>query len=589
MAAKRLKSSKSAQITDKVTYIAGGLQTSSSQHVNKYLKKRAKNIVGIRRFMVSWLALVLITAIMTTLGYVQLRRSTLVDSPKPGGVYIEGMVGEVNNLNPLFVNGSVDNSVNRLIFNGLVRYDTRGRIAPDLAKSWRVADDGQKYIFTLKDDITWHDGEPFTASDVVFTVQAIQNPLTRSNLFSNWNGITVTSQGNNTVTFELPGSFAPFLNALTLPILPEHLLKDIDSARLRTASFNASPIGTGPFQFQALRTGQTNNRQIELTKNNNYFRGSPKLDRFIIRLYENANDLSTALKNREITAAVDLNSDVLADFETDNSIRIETMPLNSGVYAFFKTTSPLLKDTTVRQALVKAINRQAILQVFESRYAPLKTPLLPSQLGFDKRYSQTTNIAESEKILDKKGWKKGDDGVRQKGSQKLAYSLVTVDNPEYKTVATNLKEQWSEIGVDINIEYLTPDQLQQSAIAAHLYDILLYSISIGQDPDVYAYWHSSQIKTGGVNFSEWSSPLADTSLDIGRTRYDNVLRQARYKTFMNEWLRGAPAVALYQPRFNYAYHQNARGFVSFPADSPAERLTNVQEWTVNTRLVEQSP
>ncbi len=141
----------------------------------------------------------------------------------------------------------------------------------------------------------------------------------------------------------------------------------------------------------------------------------------------------------------------------------------------------------------------------------------------------------------------------------------------------------------INTEFLTTDQLQQTAISAHLYDILLYGISIGHDPDVYAYWHSSQARDGGVNFSEWQSSLADTSLNIARTRFDDVLRVARYRSFQSEWRRSAPAVALYQPRVNYAYHQNAHGFSSFAVDTPAERLTNVEDWTVNNRLVEQTP
>lgn len=581
---------KTAALVKKVGDRAAVLQDTSTKHVDKYVKKRAKRIVDVRRFVVTWLALVVFLCAATLVASVRVFRASQVATGTPGGVYAEGVVGEVNNLNPLFSSGAIDESVGKLVFNGLARYNTSGELVPDVAKSWQVSDDGKTYTVTLRDDVRWHDGKPLSAEDVVFTIKTIQNPQTRSVLFSSWQGVDVAANGEKEVVFSLPAAFAPFPNALTQLILPKHLLDTLPAEKLRTASFNASPVGTGPFIFTTLRNDTAREQQVELRKNTDYFRGSPKVDRFTIHGYEDDDALYKALADREITAAVDLKGELLTNFKNDTSIRIVDMPLNSGVFAFFKTSQePVLSDTNVRIALTQAIDRQAILDIFNARYATLKTPLLPSQLGFDASYQQKTDISDAKAKLDAAGWVEQEDGMRAKDGVPLELGLTTLSNPQYSLLAAELQKQWAAVGVAVKPQLLNPEQLQQNALSAHSYDILLYGISIGHDPDAYAYWHSSQARTGGLNFSEWKSSWADTSLEVARTRLDPILREARYKNFQEEWLKNAPAAALYQPRVSYAYHQNASGIQVFPVSHASERLTNVEEWTVNTKLVDRTP
>jgi peptide/nickel transport system substrate-binding protein len=564
------------------------LQSSSSKHVSKYLTKRVSRVQGVKRFLASWLALVL-GLILATFGTIlQLQRVSLADAPANGGVYNEGMIGKINNLNPLFAGGVVDDSAAKLIFNGLLRHDTDGQLVADLATDWHVDENKNNYIVNLRRDVQWHDGQPFTSEDVAYTIETIQNPATRSTLFASWQGVKVIPVTRYQVRFELPAVFAPFSTALTVPILPKHLLVDIEPARLRTAPFNTQPVGTGPFIMQALRN-EVKQQQLELTRNEEYYRGSPRLERFILHTYENSEALATALKEREITAAVDLESQVTKSFENDRSIRLGEIPLNNGVFAFFKTTAPLLGDANVRRALASAIDRRSIISIYKARYGTLKTPLLPNHQGYDVKYAQKTNLAEARSLLDQANWKVQPGGSRAKDGAKIELNLVTVNSTEYSIMANELKRQWEAIGVGVKVQELTPEQLQQNALTAHSYDILLYGISLGTDPDVYAYWHSSQARSGGLNFSEWSSGRADSSLDVARTRLEAVLRNARYQTFQDEWLKSAPAVALYQPRTSYAYHQNAKGFIEFPSNSAADRLTNVEEWTVSTKTVQRTP
>lgn len=579
---------KKVDLVTKVGDKAVDIQASSSGHVKKHLIRRLKNVVGVRRFVLGWLLLALSMVLLSSISVVQIYRASHTTTGAPGGTYIEGMVGEINNLNPMFSQGVLDSSTSRLIFNGLLRYDTEGKLVPDLAKSYSVAEDNKTYNVVLNRDVKWQDGQPFTADDVIYTIKTIQNPATRSTQLSGWQGVTVTSANKYEVKIVLPSPLAPFAGSLTLPIVPEHLLVDIKPDKLRSADFNTQPVGTGPFAMQILRdtSGQ---KQLELKRNDSYFRGAPKLDRFILKTFSDDSSMKNALHAREITAAVGLDESGVSDLAGDSSVRIYNIPIYSGVYGFFNNTNPVLADAKVRTALVKSFNRKSILTIFDTRYPPLKTALLPSQLGFNSDYSQSTNYVEADKLLTEAGWVKQKDGPRQKDGALLELSITTVDSPDQVKMVAELQRQWAKMGVSIKTQVLTADQLSQNALATHDYDILVYGISIDHDPDVYAYWHSSQARPGANNFSEWKSPRADTSLEVARSRLDPVLRAARYQTFQDEWLKASPAVALYQLQTTYAVHQNAAGFVPVASTNASDRLTNVEDWTVNTKSVLKTP
>jgi len=581
---------RTAKIVEKLGSRAIDLQGSSTKHVKRYLTRRAGRFDGVKRFVFGWLLLVLFLTLGTVSSLQQARLASRAPMPVAGGVYTEGMVGGVNNLNPLFSSGMVDDSASRMVFNGLMRYNEEGNLVPDLATELKVDESKKIYTVNLRDDVVWHDEQPFTAEDVTFTFSTIQNTATRSTSYASWQGIKVSTLDKYSVRFELPAPFAPFPDALTTAILPGHLLKELPPEQIRTSPFNTSPVGTGPFVFKTLRSEPGKQQQIEFTSNPRYFRGEPKIERFIMRLYEDDEALARAMGSREITAAVDLKLDTAEEISTDKSIRQVDIPLNSGVFAFMKTTSPILADVNIRNALSQSINREtAVLGLFNARYTPLKSPLLPSQIGYDSRYNQLTNVAGAEGLLDAAGWVKQANGMRAKDGAPLKLNLITVNSAQYSALAGELQKQWAAVGVDVQPQLLSLEQLQQNGLAAHSYDILLYGISVGYDPDVYAYWHSSQARSSGLNFSEWKSTRADTSLEVARTRLEKILREARYKTFLDEWNKSSPAVALYQPRVTYVYHQNAHGIKPVAANNASARLTNVEDWTVGIAPTQQTP
>lgn len=564
------------------------IQSSSTKHLKKHVLRRFDHVAQAWRFVAGWLLLVVSMIGLTSIVALQIYNAAHITKPITGGTYVEGMVGTINNLNPLFTGGVLDESTDRLIFNGLLRYNSEGVLVPDLAQSWNIEPDNKTYSVKLRSDVVWHDGQPFTADDVVYTIQTIQNPLTRSTLISGWRGVTISAPSKYEVKITLPATLASFTDSLTVPIVPKHLLEETKPELLRTATFNTEPVGTGPFRVQVLRTVREH-QQLELKKNTAYHRGQPKLDRFIVRTFANNESMREALENREITAAVDLPASEAQELARDTSIQVENVPLYSAMFAFFKTTNPVLSDVKVRTALAEAVDRQDILKLFNAQYPPLKNPLLPNQLGFSAEYGQVTNIAEANTLLDEAGWPKQSDGIRAKDGARLELNLVTLDAADQSKVVSLLQKQWRKLGVVIKPTLLTAEQLSQNALVAHDYDILLYGISVDRDPDVYAYWHSTQAQPGGSNFSEWKSSRADASLDVARTRLDTVLRSARYQTFQDEWKKSSPAVALYQLQTTYASHRNAAGYVPVVSTNAADRLTNVEEWTVNTKSTLRTP
>lgn len=575
------------KLAENIAEKAVDAQKSTTKHIKRFITRRTDRTEGVRRFAAGWLILAIGICLTSGFAALSLFNKSHTTTPADGGTYIEGIIGSVGNLNPLFNDGGVDSEVDRLVFNGLLHYDTEGKLANDLAKSFKVSKNGKIYSLALRDDVLWHDGQPMTSKDVIFTVKTIQNPASRSPLFTSWQGVKVSAPAKNKVKFELTQPSAPFAHVLTTPILPAHLLSGIDKEDLRTASFNNKPIGSGPFVFKVLRNTK-NGQEVELSANEFYFKGKPRVDRFIVSAFEDQDDLAKFLKNREITAAVDLSSGSTDTFKDSNHIRTVQYPLNNGVFAFFKTSKPPLSNKTIRTALTLATDRKEILKLFDSRYKPLKTPLLPGQIGYSKSFNQETNTKKAASLLSKDGWKLKD-GVRTKGKKTLTIKLTTRDTDEYKLMAEELQRQWSKLGVVVQPVLLNQEQMEQTALSAHDYEVLLFGISIGADPDVLAYWHSSQARPGLKNFSEWKSSNADLNLEIARSKSDPALRAARYQAFMADWRAESPAVALYQPYANYSYNQNAQGFKIFPLNVLADRLTNVEDWTVETRKVYLTP
>ncbi len=562
--------------------------------IDKNIFSRFDHLLDIKRFVGGWLLfwflLVGITAWqMTALaGYFQTLR------PVPGGIYNEGILGTLTNANPIYATSEVDSSLSRLIFAGLLTYNSQNQLVDCLARNYSVSNSGKVYTINLKPNLKWQDGKPLTASDVIYTINMIQNPSAQSPLYSSWQGIKVKKINSLTLTFSLPNPLASFPYLLTVGILPQHILGRIPAASLRSATFNTdNPIGAGPFSWHEIQVnGNTPSdaiEQIALLPFDHYTLGKPKLSEFIIHAYANRNQLVHAFTSGQLTAVAGLDK-IPKQIKSMQGVKIHSLILTAGDYVFFKTQNDLLSDVNIRRALVLASNPQAIISKLGYTTLPVNEPLLIGQLAYNSKYAQiTNNLSEAKSILQKDGWNTGKDGIRTKNGQSLSLNLVTTNTPENHLVVRILEQQWHVLGVHLMPVFESADTYS-TTLQDHNYDMTLDGISIGIDPDVFVYWDSSQYdpRSTDLNLSEYNSSTADSALEAGRTRLNPALRVIKYQPFLSSWQSDEPALGLYQPRSLYITRQSVYGLRDYEINNQQGRYNNVQNWEILTAGVTDS-
>ncbi len=570
---------------------AEGFGQQAEAGIERNFFRRFASLGPVWRFITTWIVLlVLLTGCLVV--QLQLLTSHYQSvEPVTGGTYTEGILGDFTNANPLYATDDVDSTVSHLLFAGLFHYDNTNKLVGDLAQNWDVDTKGTLYTVHLKHNLTWQDGSRLTADDVVFTYQAIQNPDARSPLLSSWQGIAVAKKDAYTVTFTLANPLSSFPQTLINGIIPKAAFANLPPTDWRSADFNTvHPIGSGPFAWGALQVENTNAQSshvlIALKPFSGYEGGQPKLLSFVVESFSDQNQLVAAYKANQLTAIAGLTN--LPDSITkDTSTQQYNLLLTAASMAFFNTSAGVTADAQVRQGLLLATDRQAIMAKLGYPTRAVNEPLLSGQLGYDKSLAQAGfNPVQARTVLDKAGWALGTDGIRQKGTQKLTINLVVAADSEYAGVAQMLRRQWHAVGADVRLD-AEDAQSFQASLSSHNYDALLYGIAIGVDPDVFVYWDSSQTdpRSSRLNLSLYKSATADAALEAGRTRLDPTLRAIKYKPFLQAWQQDVPAVGLYQPRYLYIAHEKVYGLDSEFINTATDRFENVQNWEIRTAKV----
>lgn len=570
------------------------LEAATVKHAHTYLIHRWGNVKQARRAVVSWLLLMAVLIGISGLQLSSFQGSYSHVAAIEGGTYAEGVQGPLETINPLFASTSAELSASKLVFASLVSYDSTNTLRTDVAKGWTVQNDGKRYVVDLKDDVKWHDGKPLTADDVVFTVERIKNPMTRAVSARSWAGVTVAKSGPYQVVFDLPAAFAPFPHTfMTFGILPKHLLEKVRPESMREDQFNRNPVGAGPFVFTRLQVIDPNQDRlvVYLEANKHFFRGAPKLERFQLHVYRNHDQISRAFITKEINAATDLTSGdvsyiskMVADAKTNDT------ELFDGVYALFNNDSDVLKDIKVRQALLKATNRTAVISAIHGYGVPLEGPLSDDHYEtFQARKQAPFDKAGAQALLDEAGWKLNGN-VRMKDGRPLKVALATPDTGDYPVVVDALVKQWQSVGVTIEKRLVKPSDITSNVIIPRAYDVLVYELVLGVDPDVYAYWHSAEADPRGRNLANYRNGLVDDALVSGKARTEADLRRTKYEAFFDQWLKDTPSVALYQPTLHYVTVSSAHTVPERQVIADAtDRYRSVELWTIDEARLNKTP
>ena len=563
------------------------------RHARRFVFKRMDSIREVRRHIILWVLTIGIIIGASGLQLMWNQQSYRAVANANDGTYAEAVLGPVNTLNPIFASTSAEESASSLLFSRLLTYDKTGRLNYDLAQSMSISEDQKSYTLKLRPDARWQDGVYIRAKDVVFTVNLLKNPATRSTI-TGWTDISATAVDDLTVQFTLPDVYAAFPHALNfLPILPEHSLRDVAAGELRENTFSKNPVGSGPFTVRFVQEiDSTAGRSIlHLARNDSYYRGAPKLERFQLHVYPTTDGIVRAIKTSEVNAVTDLTVSDASKITGDRYV-IERKPINAGAYALFNTTTGVMSDKTVRQALQVGTDTDAIRKAVGEGTPEIHLPFISGQVTGDVPGPVVYNKAAAEGLLDQAGWKLDGD-VRKKDGNLLRLTVVTTKNNDFEKALSAMADQWRKLGITVTTSIVDPTDRAQNVVEDILqprrYDVLLYQLTIGGDPDVYAYWHSSQASRG-FNFSNYSSPISDDALASARTRIEPDLRNAKYVTFAKQWIADAPAIGLFQATTQYVYSKNVH---ALPKDevlvSAADRYAEVLYWTVGDRLVHQTP
>jgi len=475
--------------------------------------------------------------------------------PAFGGTYTEGVTGEINHLFPLLKQTEAEKDAAKLIFSSLIKYNGQRQVVGDLAERWEISPDGKEYIFYLK-KAQWHDGQPVTADDVVFTFTLLQNPELQSPFEESFRGIEVARKDPQTVLFKLKQPFAPFLFSLTVPIVPKHLLGSLSPSQIVVSQFLQKPVGSGPFQFKGMKKDKSLTT-VTLLYNKNYYAQRPYIKKFVFQVYQDPNDLKKAYQKRKILSMLS---------ETKSSGPAVRLLLPQYKAVFVNLCSGNL-DLFLRKALFWAVDKNEIASALPDQ----EVYLITSPLFEQSNNTNSFDLQKAQSFLS-----------RSHSSKEI--TLLSSPFPENIKIAEVLKRDWERLGVKTQLITLANSELEKR-VNNREYDLFLTGVNQKGDEDLYPFWHSSQAAASGLNFSCLKNPEVDSLLEESRQISNGTERDKRYQKVAQVIQDEAAAFFLYQPVYYYQTYDIVKGKQETKGVTKADRFWNVNEWYLKIKKV----
>ena len=533
-----------------------------------------------------------------------INQSLMVKIPMKGGSISEGIIGTPRFINPILAISDADRDLVALIYSGLMRKNSDGSFIPDLAEKYEISKDGLTYTFTLKDNIYFHNGNKISTDDVLFTVNAVKDPVIKSPKKSNWDGVNAEKIDAKTIKFTLKQPYASFLENTTLGIMPIDIWHD---SLIELNNANTNPVGSGPYLVNKVnkQTGGIIN-YYDLTAYKKFILGKPYIKNITLHFYPNENDLVQALENKEVDAISSItpaNAELLK--EKNYRIKSAVLPRIFGLF-FNQNQNQIFTNKTVLKAINEIIDKKRIVQQLLLNYGIVIDGPIPPFMNQNQKISAIDTISRREKIkniedtLTKDGWKKNADGLLEKNilekkstknkntvSKKdnkmiLTFSISTGNTKELAETAQIIKENLAEIGIKVDIKTFDIGNLNQSVIRPRKYDALLFGEIINQASELFAFWHSSQRKDPGLNVSLYTNTKVDKILEDAFITNDKNILTKKYLEFEEEIRKDTPAIFLYSPDYIYVVSQNLKGLSMGHVVSPSDRFSNVYTWYTET-------
>jgi len=511
-----------------------------------------------------------------------------VNQPQTGGTYTEAIIGSFQRLNPLLDQyNQADRDVNRLLFSSLIRFDAKGSPRPELAESWGVSKDGMTYNFSIRDNAIWHDGNPLTVDDIIFTIDMMRadESIIPSDVETFWDQVTIQKLDDYNIQFRLPEPFAPFLDYLNFGILPKHLLENLSFNQIVESTFNLQPVGSGPYKLERLIVENNNVVGVALTQNKEYFLGKPYIEQVIFRYYPDAASAYTAYLDKEVQGIAQVTADILPQVLTQPDLSVYTGRRPELSLVLLNLNNPkveFLKDVNVRWSLMKGVNRSFIInRILNGQAIVADSPILP---GSWAHYADTPIEYDQEGAINllkssQYTFEQEADLVRAKDGVYLRFKLAHPDDPLHTLIAQSLQKDWSQLGIEVTLDPMPYEVLIDEKLVQRDYEAALVDINLNRspDPDPYPFWDQAQA-TGGQNYSQWDNNAASEYLEQARINFDISERIRLYNNFQVVFRKEMPAILLYYPVYSYAVDSKVQGVQMGPIYDPSDRLDNIKDW-----------
>lgn len=508
--------------------------------------------------------------------------------PDRGGQYVEGIVGQPQYINPIFSSANMaDADLVHAVYDGLFEYGPDGRVREKLAEHYSVSEDRKTYTVTLRSGVKWHDGRDVTAHDVAFTAAVIQEQAYRSPLRQNWLGVEVEARDDRTVVFTLKKPYFGFLDHLTVGILPKHVWETIAPDRFALADANLAPVGSGPYRFFDYQKDSSGNiLSYSLRAFPEYFGGEPNITKLSFNFYPDEDRMIEAYEKKEIMGMSPLSLEKGRAFSDRKGTSVKSFHIPRVYGVFFNTSRSVpLAYAEVRDALSRSVDRDALVRdALGGRGIPATLPFLPFMEGDAALPDMPYDPDAANRLLDEKGWVRGDDGIRGKGGAVLEFELVAPDLPELVRTTELLAETWGNLGVRVRVSLKPLSELNQNIIRSREYDALLYGEKTSVNPDFYSFWHSSE-RTEGLNLAMLNDSEADDILFKLREESGNDQRRELLGAFLAILAEKDPAVFLYSPDVSYVMADEVKGADISSANGASDRLSDLERRYIGTKRV----
>ena len=486
------------------------------------------------------------------------------------------------NFNPLTTDARV------WLYDGLVRFDEQMNPIPDLAESWEISDDGLVYTFTLRDDVTFHDGTPMTADDVLYTAQltldeTINSPY-RSKFIIDGEPVVWEKIDDHTVQATLPKPFGPFLAKLSradeifFTILPKHIMEQC--ADMASCSINQAPIGTGPFKLVEYVPGQ----RLVLEAHDAYHQGQPGVKQVVRLAYPNEQSALAALKSGEIDVTALREAGNVKAAEDDSNITVYRYDSNWIFAGRMNMANPILQDQAVREAIARAVDRENLVKAAVSPTTTVGNS--PISIGWAASPDVPVfdyDPEQAKSLLEQAGWT--GDGIRQKDGAPLSLTITIYPDYAAPDIAAGMQQFLQQVGIDLKINQLESANFQTEVYENKNFDIYLDWQGFGVDPDIASRWLTSTEEEGTYlsNPSNYSNPEVDAALNAAATALTQDERAKHLWEAQDLITADVPAIWLYLWQAQMAVGPNVGG-LSLPASTADMDNTGIfrEPWKVTS-------